>query len=301
MLHIIFEEFLLFFNNISLILYWGNSPKYNQTMSMLNPNCCTGSLDEGTPSGHVEKLDGIDCYVSAPPSSSAVSDKAVIICTDVFGWEIINCKLIADVFAKEGYYSVVPNYIVNPVPRHVLETFDQDTSNLGYTGAAWRYTSLFLSMMRYFPMFLWNNKAKNGADIIAKVAKCIRANKGIKKIAAIGYCWGGSTLIELAKSTSSKAVDVYCIVHPGKVTLADLALIDKDAALQWIFATDDHSCPEALRKQMEEELKKRPQTAYKTYEAHHGFASRGSKMVPTINTAREDVIEEQKKFFKDNM
>jgi hypothetical protein len=69
------------------------------------PDCVQGAVHDGKPTGHEEKLHGLDCYVAGPPSGSP---KAVVLfLTDVFGWKFHNSRVLADEYARKGQYKVV--------------------------------------------------------------------------------------------------------------------------------------------------------------------------------------------------
>lgn len=52
-------------------------------------------------------MEGIPCYLSKPTQSNGA---AIILGSDVFGYKLINARLIADVFADAGYTVAVPDY-----------------------------------------------------------------------------------------------------------------------------------------------------------------------------------------------
>lgn len=60
-------------------------------------DCCVKAhYHKGTPTGTEEKLGKLDCYVTG----SSSSDKAVIIVADVFGWSLVNTRVLADKYAQ---------------------------------------------------------------------------------------------------------------------------------------------------------------------------------------------------------
>lgn len=70
-------------------------------------NCISGHLKSGKTTGKVRKLGGLDTYVATPASTEPQA--AVLLISDVFGWELVNTRLIADEFAKHGFLTVVPD------------------------------------------------------------------------------------------------------------------------------------------------------------------------------------------------
>lgn len=93
-------------------------------MSAACPDCLKGSLDEGSPRGQDSTLAGVPCYITKP-TAAAPNGAAVILATDIFGYKLINARLIADAFAAAGYTCVVPDYFQGqPMDMALLETFE---------------------------------------------------------------------------------------------------------------------------------------------------------------------------------
>ncbi|KZT70799.1 hypothetical protein DAEQUDRAFT_764368 [Daedalea quercina L-15889] len=84
-------------------------------------HCISGVRHKGTPEGKVEKIGGVDCYV-ATPSGAYDESKVLVVCTGVFGISFIDSQLLADDFARNGYRTVVPDYLNNdPVPEDAFD------------------------------------------------------------------------------------------------------------------------------------------------------------------------------------
>ena len=66
--------------------------------------CAKGSLHTGTPTGRIEKLHGLDCYVADAPNGAPKG--AVVIIPDAFGWTLPNNRILADEYAKNGNFNV---------------------------------------------------------------------------------------------------------------------------------------------------------------------------------------------------
>jgi dienelactone hydrolase len=72
---------------------------------MSGPCCAAGEIHQGTPTGKVTKIHGLDCYV-ADPSEGKAPKGVVVILPDVFGWELPNSRILADNYAKKGEFLV---------------------------------------------------------------------------------------------------------------------------------------------------------------------------------------------------
>lgn len=75
-------------------------------------SCCpAGSekylLSTYVPVGTVTTLEGgVEAYVSGTPDSNAM-----IIFPDIYGWNGGHIRKIADMFAADGYYTIIPKVI----------------------------------------------------------------------------------------------------------------------------------------------------------------------------------------------
>ncbi|CAN1807356.1 unnamed protein product [Linum perenne] len=76
---------------------------------MSGPQCCDNppTLNPSSGSGHLEKLGGLDSYVTGSPDSKS----AVILISDVYGYEAPNLRKLADKIAAAGYFVVVPDFL----------------------------------------------------------------------------------------------------------------------------------------------------------------------------------------------
>ena len=83
------------------------------------PDCFSGHIHAGTPTGRVTKLHGLDVYVAEPPAS-APAKGIVIIIPDAFGWEFVNNRILADHYAERGGYMVYLPEFMNGGLRFLL-------------------------------------------------------------------------------------------------------------------------------------------------------------------------------------
>lgn len=52
-------------------------------------------------------IDNLQTYVAAPKDGSKA--KSIVILVDIFGWEFKNVRLLADNYAKAGFYVYIPD------------------------------------------------------------------------------------------------------------------------------------------------------------------------------------------------
>ncbi|KZT52816.1 hypothetical protein CALCODRAFT_511811 [Calocera cornea HHB12733] len=76
--------------------------------SGLSSCCISGHIHDGIPTGVVEKIGGLDVYVAKPEDGS--QSKTILFITDVFGFAVPNARLLADDYARAGFYVYVPDF-----------------------------------------------------------------------------------------------------------------------------------------------------------------------------------------------
>jgi hypothetical protein len=75
------------------------------------PDCLGGHVRDGTPTGKVAKIHGRDTYI-AEPLAQAKPKGIIIIVSDIFGWEFVNSRLLADHYATSGNFLVyLPDFM----------------------------------------------------------------------------------------------------------------------------------------------------------------------------------------------
>ncbi|KAJ0254738.1 DLH domain-containing protein [Hirschfeldia incana] len=130
---------------------------------MLGPQCCENPpvLNPLSGSGHVEKLGGLDAYLSGSPDS----EKCVLLVSDIYGYEAPNLRALADKVAASGFYVVVPDYFYG-------DPYDPSHEER--------------------PVHVWmkDHGPDKGFEDTKPVLEAIK-NKGITAIGAAGMCWGG--------------------------------------------------------------------------------------------------------------
>ena len=73
----------------------------------IRPCCATGSLHTGSPKGKISTLHGLDTYVAEPKGGVNAAEGIVVILPDVFGWQFLNNRVLADDYASKGNFLVL--------------------------------------------------------------------------------------------------------------------------------------------------------------------------------------------------
>jgi dienelactone hydrolase len=80
------------------------------------PDCFTGAVSTSTPTGTTSIIHGLPTYVAQP--DDGIKPKGLIVyVADAFGWDFVNNRVLADVYAKKGGFVVyVPDFFAGSSP-----------------------------------------------------------------------------------------------------------------------------------------------------------------------------------------
>ncbi|TKY54060.1 Endo-1,3/1,4-beta-D-glucanase protein [Spatholobus suberectus] len=158
---------------------------------MSGPPCCSNppTLNPSGGAGHVDKVGGVDSYLTGSPHSKL----AVLMVSDVFGYEVPNLRKLADKVAAAGYYVVVPDLLDG-------EPFNPQNSN------------------RPLPVWLKYHGPDKGSEAAKPIIEALKS-KGVSAIASVCFCWGAKVVVELAKS---KLIQTAVLMHPSFISLDDI-------------------------------------------------------------------------------
>lgn len=109
----------------------------------------------------------VNTYISSPKDNKN-PDKAILFLSDIFGI-YTNAQLIADEFANNGYLTVIPDLFQGDQ----IDVKDMDSGNV--------------NMPAWFPQ----HQPDKVDPVVESTLKYIRETLGVKKVGAVGYCFGG--------------------------------------------------------------------------------------------------------------
>ncbi|KAK6130394.1 hypothetical protein DH2020_035804 [Rehmannia glutinosa] len=193
---------------------------------MSGSQCCENppSLSSSSGAGQVQEFGGLTSYVSGPADSSS----AVILVSDVFGFEAPNLRKLADKVAAAGFYTVVPDFLHGdpyvPVPEKPFSIWIKDHGP---------FTSF-----KQFHLFVKQNK-------LSYFIHCrpFEYNFVIAKV-----------VVELAKYAYIQA---GVLLHPSFVSLEDIQGVKVPISV--LGAEIDQMSPPELLKQFEAALNAKPE------------------------------------------
>ncbi|KAL2018426.1 hypothetical protein VTK56DRAFT_845 [Thermocarpiscus australiensis] len=232
--------------------------------------CCTvGVKHEGTPVGKMIKVaDKYDGYLATPPVDKEHKGVGILFLPDVIGiWQ--NSKLIADQFAANGYLTLL------------LDVFNGDP--------------LPLNRPADFDFMAWLAKGSDGNNphtkeyvdpIVVDGIKELKEKYGVKKLGAVGYCFGAKYVVRHYKN----GIDVGYLAHPSFVDEEELEAIT--GPLSIAAAETDSIFPPEKRHRSEEILQKNGSPYQINLYSHveHGFAVRCDPSVKAQRYAKEQAF-----------
>ncbi|CAL4893432.1 unnamed protein product [Urochloa decumbens] len=181
-----------------------------------NPPVLTPAGGEGK---LVDSFGGLKTYLAGSDESKA----AVILISDVFGFEAPNLRKIADKVASSGYFVVVPDF---------------------FHGDAYVPENAERSLKMWSKSHPTERAFGEAKPVIAALK-----DKGVCFIGAAGYCWGAKVVVELSKVNLIQAA---VLLHPTFVTVNDMEEVR--CPISVLGAEIDKISPPELVKQFEKVL-----------------------------------------------
>ncbi|KAL8153663.1 hypothetical protein V2J09_011423 [Rumex salicifolius] len=193
---------------------------------MAGVQCCENppALDSACGGGHVEKFGGLNCYISGASNSNL----AVLLVSDIFGYEAPNLRKLADKAAAAGFFVVVPDFFHG-------DPYSPDNAE------------------RPLPVWIKDHGADKGFEETKPVIEALK-QKGVSKIGAAGFCWGAKVVVKLA---STDYIHAAVLLHPSFVTIDDIKGVKVPISV--LGAEIDKMSPPELIKQFEEVLNLKPE------------------------------------------
>jgi len=236
-------------------------------------SCCyAGVKHDGTASGEMKSVGDVETYFAYPEDKS--TKKGLLLITDVIGHRFINVQLIADQFAANGYFVVMPDvFYGDPIPLNRPGDFDIQKWLKGE-----------------YPTSPKGGHLPPTVDpIIDACLVEMRTKYGCEKIAAVGYCFGAKYVVRHLRPDQGK-IDVGYVAHPSFVTEEELREIKGPLAIS--AAETDAIFPTEKRHESEVILKEvgQPYQINLYSGVVHGFAVRCDVKVQKEKYAKESAF-----------
>ncbi|KAJ7173460.1 dienelactone hydrolase endo-1,3,1,4-beta-D-glucanase [Mycena filopes] len=239
-------------------------------------DCIKGVTHEGTAQGKIETIGGIESYV-ATPTVDYPKDKVILFLADAFGLPLINNKLLADDYAEHGFKTIMPDILLgDPVPSDAMDP----GMNFDVEGWLAKHTQV------------------KTRPVIDKVIAALKA-EGVTGFAAVGYCFGGRYVFDLAVDNITVA---SAVAHPSLLQIpADLEKYAASSKVPLLInsCTVDTQFPlEAQAKADELFANFGPGYKREYFEGcTHGFAVRGDLSDPKVKAGKEGAFKATVEWF----
>ncbi|KAJ3100892.1 hypothetical protein HDU96_010191 [Phlyctochytrium bullatum] len=260
------------------------------------PECCrTGFLWDGTPSGTLTTIGGVETYIAKP---EVETDKYVVIWTDVFGHKNPNARLIADSIAKGGLNCIIPDILNgDPIDYDRLESMGHRPKT--FMQSVWRQLK-FISIVPSFLGWLSRHTDKTTIPILNAVLDDLKNTHKASKIGVLGYCFGGRYAV--LHGGDEPRVDCFAGAHPSQVAVPkDIEAIKKPGL--FLFAEEDHIMPMREMKIVQEIVARdKKDVIVKIFpRTLHGFAIRGNEGEEETRKARDESLNDTVQFFRKHL
>ncbi|KAJ5580225.1 dienelactone hydrolase [Penicillium hispanicum] len=252
-------------------------------MASLPPSSCCykGVKHEGVAKGKMSQLGDFEVYTVQPDNGS--TEKGILILTDIIGHKSINVQLIADQFAANGYFVMIPDlFDGDPVPLNKPGSFDMQS---------WRAGG-------YHPKGTAHLPANVDPIVTASLAE-MRKSYGCKKIGAVGYCFGAKYVAR--HLDPDQKIDAGFNAHPSHVSEDELRAIKGPLAIA--AAETDAIFPAEKRHQSEVILRETglPYQINLYSGVSHGFAVRGDPNNRVVMYAKETAFLQALQWFGEHL
>lgn len=260
--------------------------------------CMSGQLhNHATPTGSESTIGGLPTYVAEPESKD--KSKSLIFLVDIFGYDFPNTRLLADLYAKEGFYVYVPDILNgDPLPIDFLQAVEPPLKDKQQAGVVDTVKNGAIVGTTLPPWLLKHREAVT-LPIVEGFVDAVRAVPGTKKVGTVGFCFGGRYSILMAHGKA----DAAYACHPSLVAIpGDFDPVTKPLSLA--VGTEDSLLSVDQNNQIKDILDKKAgvKTEVVVYQDQvHGFTLRGDFSSDKDKKAMDDALKQGVAWFNTHL
>ncbi|EXM18249.1 Alpha/Beta hydrolase fold [Fusarium oxysporum f. sp. vasinfectum] len=265
------------------------------------PQCFSGHINPGTPTGRWDTIHGLRTYIAEPPAGK--SPKAIIvIIPDAFGVDFVNNQILADHYASAADYLVYLPDFMNGKAAPVRTMINM--AHLWDETRSWLLKPYYLvaTMLDFVPFLIRNRFSVCWPRVTGFLKEVQQHKDAALPVGIAGFCWGGLHTVRLAhdtaetKTASGHALaNAFFTAHPSSVDVVqDIGNVARPLSIA--IGDDDPVMGMKQVRQAESILESKDvDTNVVIYPgAKHGFSIRASRAKPdSKETQQAEEAEEQ--------
>ncbi|KAF2786636.1 alpha/beta-hydrolase [Melanomma pulvis-pyrius CBS 109.77] len=266
------------------------------------PQCFTGHVNPGTPTGRWETVYGLRTYI-AEPAGGKETLGIIVIVPDAFGVDFVNNQILADHYASAAQFLVyLPDFMNgNAAPVRTMINM----AHMWDENESWFLKPYYIvaTMMDFLP-FLFRNRLSVSWPRVTKFLQELREDKGAAvPVGIAGFCWGGLHAIKLSHDTADTKTEsgrplaeAFFAAHPSNVNVPeDVGAVKHNLSVA--IGDDDGVMGIKQVREAEAILKTKADVDSEVVVypgAKHGFSIRASRAVPdSKETQQAEEVEKQ--------
>ncbi|CAF0827424.1 unnamed protein product [Rotaria sordida] len=235
----------------------------------------------GIPGGQMIKIADIDTYYISGKDQTS-KGKTIVLLTDIFGLTK-NIRIIADeVSEKSGFDVYVPDLLRgDAIHSSLMKNMPEESGEKMSISARLRYAG---NLVTSLAPWLFRHRQSVTLPLVQKFFQTLRSEKGVTKIEAVGYCFGG--LYALLAGGPLHLADAIVGCHVSLTNKTHFEQLEVPAA--FACAQEDNQFSDSLRAEAEQILARKSELPSKflmTKGTAHGFASRPNPDNPVTMAA----------------
>lgn len=223
----------------------------------------------------------------------------MIFLTDIFGYDLPNTRLLADEYAKAGFYVYVPDILSgDALPIDLLQNIEPRLADKEQAGLVDTVKNTAITTTRLYPWVARHTEAVT-LPIVQHAVDEVRKIPGTGKLGAVGFCFGGRYAILMAHGK----VDAAYACHPSLVAVpGDFEAVTKPLSIA--VGTKDSLLDDASNDKIKEVLDKKTDVTtevVKYQDQVHGFSLRGDWSSDKDKKAMDDALQQGINWFKTSL